>query len=175
MSFSSLVTNAPADFEEYLVSSGAKQLLQSLLEQLAKERPTDVVNFLSTFASEQNQSSPDKMEEDSIAVGEDMGDEIPEFARNRKRRGAVSSEPNGEVLSISMAVEATPKDVDTHRKLNEALSRHILCSHLDDTERQEVFDHMYQVQYGAGDFVIRQGDLFPLKTRSTRFEFSNVS
>jgi len=158
MSFASFVDGAPPDFEEYLASSGAQALLKGLLQKLADEQPDDVAAFISNFALVAASEASQPVDEDEISVGEDIGDEIPEFVRHRKRRGAVSSEPNGEVQSISMSVEANPKDEETNRKLNEALSRHILCSHLDESERQEVFDHMFKVTYGPGEFVIRQGE-----------------
>ena len=157
MSFAALVDNPPPDFEEYLASSGASALLKELIQKLADEQPDDVPSFVSNFALVAASERSEPVDEDEISVGEDIGDEIPDFVRHRKRRGAVSSEPNGEVQSISMAVEANPKDEETNRKLNEALSRHILCSHLDESERQEVFDHMFKVTYGPGEFVIRQG------------------
>jgi len=158
MSFASFVDNPPSDFEDYLSSSGANALLKELLQKLADEQPDDLPSFISNFALVAASEASQPVDEDEISVGEDIGDEIPDFVRHRKRRGAVSSEPNGEVQSISMTVEANPKDEETNRKLNEALSRHILCSHLDESERQEVFDHMFKVTYGPGEFVIRQGE-----------------
>ena len=157
MSFIDLVDNPPEDFEEYLESSGAALLLRELLSQLAQEKPTDILAFLTSFTEAREAREESKMDEDDSNVGEDMNDEIPDFVRHRKRRGAVSSEPNGEVQSITMVAESKPKDASANQKLNDALSRHILCSHLDDAERKEVFDHMSEVNFAPGDFVIRQG------------------
>merc|ERR1711904_413794 len=58
---------------------------------------------------------------------------------------------------MGMVPESKPKDEETSNRLNEALSSHILCSHLDERERKEVFDHMSEETYDAGTVVIKQG------------------
>merc|ERR1712137_666132 len=47
--------------------------------------------------------------------------------------------------------------MQTNERLDRALSRHILCSHLDESEKKEVFDHMSEVSFSKGEYVIKQG------------------
>ena len=158
MSFSSVVQAEGLD--EYLNESGAGKVLVDLLESIAVVKPKDYTNFIIAFMQNLQNRESDEMEEEDSNVGEDINlDEIPEYMKNRKRRGAVSSEPNGEVQALNMPLkESQPKDAKTNERLNAALSRHILCSHLDESERQEVFDHMSELQFDKDSYVIKQGN-----------------
>jgi len=158
MSFSSVVQAEGLD--EYLNESGAGKVLVDLLESIAVVKPKDYTNFIIAFMQNLQNRESDEMEEEDSNVGEDINlDEIPEYMKNRKRRGAVSSEPNGEVQALNMPLkESQPKDAKTNERLNAALSRHILCSHLDESERQEVFDHMSELQFDKDSYVIKQGE-----------------
>merc|ERR1712137_59253 len=129
------------------------------IQKLGEEKPDDQISFMIAFLdTHRNQESNNKDEDTDMDIGEDIAeDAVPEVYRNRKRRIAVSSEPNGEVESIQMVSESQPKGAETNQRLNDALSSHILCSHLDEAERQEVFDHMSPISFKKDDYVIKQG------------------
>jgi len=154
----SLVNNPPDDFSDYLSANGIDTVLLNLLQNLADELPDDdecynhIVSFILNNRPPRNDDSDNDME-----IGEDI-EEIPDMYKIRKRRGAVSSEPNAEVEQSEPSLKSNPKDKKTNEKLNEALENHVLCSHLDEGERKEVFDHMFEETYKAGDFVIKQGE-----------------
>jgi len=151
------------EMESYLMESGANTVLKELVVRLCHQRPEKPVRFMYDFlqnylqeeerAFEKQQQSSEEPEEMTI---EEVGPPA-EFLKNRKRRGAVSSEPAGEVEALPVN-NPTPKDEQTNKRLDNALQKHILCSHLDETERKEIFDAMVEVSYSKGDTIIQQGD-----------------
>ena len=42
--------------------------------------------------------------------------------------------------------------------LSKAIEKNVLFSHLDETERSDIFDAMFPVQNIAGEYIIKQGD-----------------
>lgn len=159
MSFSSFLKDSSADFDSFLSKGGFDKLLIALIEKLQEDRPSDPISYSIAFLdTHRNQEQLGNDEDADMDIGEDIPtDEPPAMFRNKTRRGAFSSESNGEVESITMTPEAKPKDEETNKRLNEALSSHILCSHLDESERKEVFDHMSEETHSKGTFVIKQG------------------
>ncbi|XP_041474576.1 cAMP-dependent protein kinase type I-beta regulatory subunit-like isoform X1 [Lytechinus variegatus] len=78
--------------------------------------------------------------------------------KGRRRRGAFSAEPYTEEDATSYVKKVIPKDYKTMAALSKAISKNVLFSHLDETERSDIFDAMYPVKHDAGQVVIQQGD-----------------
>jgi len=51
-----------------------------------------------------------------------------------------------------------PKDYKTMAALSKAIAKNILFSHLDENERSDIFDAMFQVTFLQGESIIQQGD-----------------
>ena len=51
-----------------------------------------------------------------------------------------------------------PKDEATREAMSKAIRTNLLFSHLDDSERQDVFDAMFSKNAESGEMIIRQGD-----------------
>jgi cAMP-dependent protein kinase regulator len=51
-----------------------------------------------------------------------------------------------------------PKDQRTTEKLQKAIAKNVLFNHLDDTERQDIFDAMMPVHKEDNEIIIQQGD-----------------
>ena len=63
------------------------------------------------------------------------------------------------VLSLFVSsLQVIPKDYKTTAALQKAIKRNLLFSHLEDDEKSEIFDAMFQVEHKAGEVVIQQGD-----------------
>ncbi|EFA74930.1 protein kinase A regulatory subunit [Heterostelium album PN500] len=73
-----------------------------------------------------------------------------------KRRGAISSESLGE--QPVNAIPTIPKSEETQQRLDQALKKNIMFSHLEEEERNSVFAAMFEVHYKQGDVIIKQGD-----------------
>lgn len=175
MSFSSLLKSPAGDFDSFLSAQGFDTLLKQLLEKLQQERPSDPISFAIAFLdTHRNQENTGNDDDADMDTGDEIVDEVPVIYRNKARRGAFSSESNGEVESITMTPESKPKDEETSKRLNEALSSHILCSHLDESERKEVFDHMSEEIYPAGTIVIKQGKQYLVLKKKELFELKST-
>ena len=62
-------------------------------------------------------------------------------------------------ISISfLSYQVITKDFKTMQALAKAIENNVLFSHLDETERSDIFDAMFLVQHIAGEYVIKQGD-----------------
>ena len=84
----------------------------------------------------------------------------PPMAVNQsgRRRGAVSAEPIREEDAASYVKKVVPKDEATMASLEKAIAKNVLFSHLDDSERSDIFDAMFPHEAGAGEVLIQQGD-----------------
>jgi cAMP-dependent protein kinase regulator len=51
-----------------------------------------------------------------------------------------------------------PKDEATKEAMSNAIRTNLLFSHLDDSERQDIFDAMFSKNAESGEMIIRQGD-----------------
>ncbi|KAG5443141.1 cAMP-dependent protein kinase regulatory subunit [Clonorchis sinensis] len=81
-----------------------------------------------------------------------------EVTRRRSRRGAVSGEVYTEEDAASYVKKVVPKDYKTMTALSKAIAKNVLFSHLDETERSDIFDAMFPVHRNPGDVIIQQGD-----------------
>lgn len=79
-------------------------------------------------------------------------------SERRPRRGAVSAEVYTEEDAATYVKKVVPKDDTTTAALSKAIAKTVLFSHLDDSERGDIFDAMFPVVNSAGEVVIKQGD-----------------
>nr|CAH8868646.1 unnamed protein product [Trichobilharzia regenti] len=83
---------------------------------------------------------------------------VANLTRRRSRRGAVSGEVYTEEDAASYVKKVVPKDYKTMTALSKAIAKNVLFSHLDETERSDIFDAMFPVHRNPGDVIIQQGD-----------------
>jgi cAMP-dependent protein kinase regulator len=76
----------------------------------------------------------------------------------RERRGAVSAEPYKEEDATSYVKTVIPKDYATMQALSKAIQSNLLFSHLDDSEKSDIFDAMQPFNYKGGETIIQQGE-----------------
>ena len=75
-----------------------------------------------------------------------------------RRRGAVSAEPIREEDAASYVKKVVPKDEATMAALEKAIAKNVLFSHLDESERSDIFDAMFAKEANDGEVIIQQGD-----------------
>ncbi|XP_045766843.1 cAMP-dependent protein kinase type I regulatory subunit isoform X2 [Maniola jurtina] len=75
-----------------------------------------------------------------------------------RRRGGISAEPVTEEDATSYVKKVVPKDYKTMGALSRAIASNVLFTHLDESERADMFDAMFPVQCLQGETVIQQGD-----------------
>lgn len=78
--------------------------------------------------------------------------------KTRERRGAVSAEPYKEEDATSYVKTVIPKDYATMQALSKAIQSNLLFSHLDDSEKSDIFDAMQPFNYKPGETIIQQGE-----------------
>ncbi|XP_050664462.1 cAMP-dependent protein kinase type I regulatory subunit isoform X2 [Leptidea sinapis] len=81
-----------------------------------------------------------------------LGGQLP------RRRGGISAEPVTEEDATSYVKKVVPKDYKTMGALSRAIASNVLFTHLDESERADMFDAMFPVQCLVGEKVIQQGD-----------------
>ena len=54
--------------------------------------------------------------------------------------------------------QVVPKDYKTMASLSKAIAKNVLFSHLDETERSDIFDAMFPSNAIPGEVIIQQGD-----------------
>jgi len=160
--------NAPTpeeqkEMEQYLNDSGINVILRSMVAQLCLNKPPRPVQFMVNLLKNNYLQLEEELasikKKDNKDEEMDQGEEKePVVNFVRKRRNGVSSEPLKEVLESSVVNNPTPKCDETRARLDKALKGNIICSHLDESERKEVFDAMFEEFHKAGEVIIRQGD-----------------
>jgi cAMP-dependent protein kinase regulator len=78
--------------------------------------------------------------------------------KGRERRGAVSAEPYKEEDATSYVKTVIPKDYNTMQSLSKAIQTNLLFSHLDDSEKSDIFDAMQPFNYKPDETIIQQGE-----------------
>jgi cAMP-dependent protein kinase regulator len=78
--------------------------------------------------------------------------------KTRERRGAVSAEPYKEEDATSYVKTVIPKDYTTMQALSKAIQSNLLFSHLDDSEKSDIFDAMQPFNYKPDETIIQQGE-----------------
>ncbi len=77
-----------------------------------------------------------------------------------QRRGAICAEPIGNEDDDKEPRVSTPKTKEQQERLDMALKKHIMFAHLEEEEKQAIFDAMSEVSFKEGDVVIKQGKQF---------------
>ena len=162
--------NAPTpeeqkEMEQYLNESGINVILRSMVAQLCLNKPVRPVQYMvnllkSNYLQLEEELASIKKKDRGEEDMDQVEDQAPVVNFVRKRRNGVSSEPLKEVLESTIINNPTPKCDETRAKLDRALKGNIICSHLDDSERKEVFDAMFEEFHKADDIIINQGDYF---------------
>jgi len=153
----------------YLEEKGVNALLREVVASLCVEQPEAPLAFMveqlqqravaeraqqeqQLRAQQEQQRRQDEEDQMDTSVVDEQPRHFP-----RKRRMAVSSEPAGEVENLP-ANQITPKSEGASARIDNALQSNILCAHLDENERREVVEVMFEVTYKANDVIIQQGD-----------------
>jgi len=164
--------------EEYLAKKNVGPILKELVSQLCVHKPDNAVEFMVQYLTNKylNQKSPiDKRtreKEPQDSSSKDSGSDSDSFGEYEDvtnaalgpasklartgRRGAICAEPIGSPSDVS--IKGVPKSKEDQERLAIALKKHIMFAHLEEEERQAVFDAMVEVKYKKGDVIIRQGD-----------------
>ncbi|XP_068618193.1 cAMP-dependent protein kinase type I regulatory subunit [Battus philenor] len=148
--------------ESYIQSHNIQLLLKDCIVQLCINKPDNPVTFLRQYFQ--------KLERDQVkaaaaaaATSEGEGDgELSPLplpgGQLPRRRGGISAEPVTEEDATSYVKKVVPKDYKTMGALSRAIASNVLFTHLDESERADMFDAMFPVQCLQGETVIRQGD-----------------
>uniref|UniRef100_A0A8C4PVS7 Protein kinase, cAMP-dependent, regulatory, type I, beta n=1 Tax=Eptatretus burgeri TaxID=7764 RepID=A0A8C4PVS7_EPTBU len=152
--------------ELYVQKHGIQAVLKESIVQLCVARPERPMRFL-----REHFERLERQEEAALAVSrrrsssqiEGREDEasapFPNSAGGeRRRRGGVSAEVYTEEDAASYVRKVIPKDYKTMAALSKAIARNVLFSHLDDSERSDIFDAMFPVTHIAAETVIQQGE-----------------
>ena len=139
--------------EGYLRSSGVEEVLRILVAEVYTERPTRPIQFLQQ-----------QLERFREAEDQHFDSQAPEPLNSedaadctRLRRGGFSSEPATEV-NLTVVERGESKGAEADARLDQALRKNILCAHLDEADRREIFESMSLRSFSAGEEIITQGD-----------------
>ncbi|XP_072029233.1 cAMP-dependent protein kinase regulatory subunit-like isoform X2 [Amphiura filiformis] len=159
--------------ESYVQKHNIQQLLKDCIVQICIHRPDNPVAFLKEYfeklevetqkeksksAAAPAESSPAATPADDQQDDESEPPPPAERPKPRGRRMAFSAEPYTEEDAASYVKKVIPKDYKTMAALSKAIAKNVLFSHLDETERSDIFDAMFPVKHNAGETVIQQGD-----------------
>eukprot|EP00005_Dracoamoeba_jomungandri_P013816 CAMPEP_0174269356 /NCGR_PEP_ID=MMETSP0439-20130205/40759_1 /TAXON_ID=0 /ORGANISM="Stereomyxa ramosa, Strain Chinc5" /LENGTH=396 /DNA_ID=CAMNT_0015358089 /DNA_START=41 /DNA_END=1231 /DNA_ORIENTATION=+ len=173
---------------EYLSTEPTvRQVVETLICQLYLRKPTDnICDFLITELSKLKRGKPipttpfvplsgfvaeDEEKEDPLEKEEPAPqmERVPEFYEQKleqedfltitpKRRMAICSEPIDIEKFGNYASAPTQKSPETLARLEDALKKNILFSHLEEEECQEVLAAMFEKVVKKGEIIIKQND-----------------
>jgi len=162
-----------AEMESYLDSKGINLIIRSMVAQVCINRPENPVDFMINFLKNNYQSKYELSSSSSADSGVESSthhsveidtdnDLVQKTSAKRprnsgNRRGAFSSETMNDV-NFEETVNSAPKSETAKQRLSEALHKNILFSHLDDDEKEDIFDAMTEAEYAKGTLIIRQGE-----------------
>jgi len=138
--------------EEYVQKHNIQALLKDAIVQLCINKPENPCGFLSKYFNDL-----DKVAKSEVDASVEEGPPTP-APTARRRRGAVSAAVISEEDAASYVKKVIPKDFRTMAALSKAIEKNVLFSHLDESERSDIFDAMFQVKHHAEDVIIQQGD-----------------
>ncbi|KAL4239998.1 cAMP-dependent protein kinase type I-alpha regulatory subunit [Mactra antiquata] len=149
--------------ENYVQKHNVQQLLKECIVQLCINRPENPVTFLREYFENLEIKEQKAKAKSATPPSDEREDEVSmtpphPASKARGRRGAVSAEVYKEEDAAQYVKKVVPKDYKTMAALSKAISRNVLFSHLDDTERSDIFDAMFPVHRHAGEVIIQQGD-----------------
>merc|ERR1719309_1046706 len=113
-----------------------------------------ILTQCATDATKENKAallSPDEGEEAESPMPSNIQQPV-------RRRGAISAEPINEEDAATYVKKVVPKDYKTMASLSKAIAKNVLFSHLDETERSDIFDAMFPSNAIPGEVIIQQGD-----------------
>jgi len=172
--------------EEYLAEKNISMILKDLVLQLGTYKPENAVQFMIEFLSNKYlnhnvqhcieksetiekeadfknsplRSSSENVEQNMMVEG--LGQVSSPNVTPKKiplrvsRRGAISSEPPSSKSNV--VLPSYPKNKEQQQRLETALSKHIMFAHLEEEERQSVFNAMFEISFKKGEEIIRQGN-----------------
>ncbi|CAK1586171.1 unnamed protein product [Parnassius mnemosyne] len=148
--------------ESYIQSHNVQLLLKDCIVQLCLNKPENPVTFLRQYFQKLEREQV-KAAAAAAATSEGEGDgelsPLPLLGGQLpRRRGGISAEPVTEEDATSYVKKVVPKDYKTMGALSRAIASNVLFTHLDESERADMFDAMFPVQCLQGETVIRQGD-----------------
>ncbi|KAL8580945.1 hypothetical protein ACOMHN_017512 [Nucella lapillus] len=91
-------------------------------------------------------------------ASEEREEDIAPPPKPPNRRGGVSAEVYNEEDAAHYVKKVVPKDDKAMAALMKAIARNVLFSHLDDSEKSDIFDAMFPVEHKDGEVIIQQGD-----------------
>lgn len=145
--------------QDYLLQHNVADLLKNAVVELMRVRPNAPVSFLrdhfERVAMENNEADGPGYLEPGRGNGVPAQADPP---KRRARRGAVSAETYSEDELKNYEKKIIPKDADTKEAIQKALAHNLLFLHMDESEKQDVFDAMFPVEYKKDDVIIKQGD-----------------
>lgn len=147
--------------EDYLEQHNISVILKSLVMQLCVAKPENPVEYMVRYLQDNYLKKKEtslrrslELEYDDIDIEINEERIIEPDSLKRKRRGAICCEPP----KVDRHARWIPKDQGTQNHLDNALKKNIMFSHLEDDQRREVFDAMFEVRFKAGTTIIQQGD-----------------
>ncbi|CAH2039613.1 unnamed protein product, partial [Iphiclides podalirius] len=148
--------------ESYIQSHNIQLLLKDCIVQLCLNKPENPITFLRQYFQKLEREQV-KAAAAAAATSEGEGDgELSPLplpgGQLPRRRGGISAEPVTEEDATSYVKKVVPKDYKTMGALSRAIASNVLFTHLDESERADMFDAMFPVQCLQGETVIRQGD-----------------
>lgn len=148
--------------EDYIQSHNISLLLKDCIVQLCVNKPENPVSFLRQYFQKLEREQVKAAAAAAAASeGEADGELSPlpvPVGQPSRRRGGISAEPVTEEDATSYVKKVVPKDYKTMGALSRAIASNVLFTHLDESERADMFDAMFSVQCLPGETVIRQGD-----------------
>jgi cAMP-dependent protein kinase regulator len=162
------------DCEAYISKHDIQNVLRDCIVQLCLKKPNNPIEFLANyFDKHSNKKSVMRPQQASNGNANGENDDVADLnessshqnqssnnahAKGRERRGAVSAEPYKEEDATSYVKTVIPKDYATMQALSKAIQTNLLFSHLDDSEKSDIFDAMQPFNYKAGETIIQQGE-----------------
>ena len=151
------------------------QFLSSYFDKLDSQTPTSSTTKKTNMRQQQTASPTEQTSKQQSTNGSVAGenDDLADLneanasshqnqssssVKTRERRGAVSAEPYKEEDATSYVKTVIPKDYATMQALSKAIQSNLLFSHLDDSEKSDIFDAMQPFNYKAGETIIQQGE-----------------
>ncbi|XP_041987548.1 cAMP-dependent protein kinase type I regulatory subunit isoform X1 [Aricia agestis] len=148
--------------ENYIQSHNIQILLKDCIVQLCLNKPENPVSFLRQYFQKlEREQVKAAAAAAALSEGEADGELSPlpvPGGQLPRRRGGISAEPVTEEDATSYVKKVVPKDYKTMGALSRAIASNVLFTHLDESERADMFDAMFPVQCLQGETVIRQGD-----------------
>ncbi|VVC86733.1 unnamed protein product, partial [Leptidea sinapis] len=148
--------------ENYIQSHNVQLILKDCIVQLCLNKPENPVTFLRQYFQKLER---EQVKAAAAAAATSEGEADGELSplpvlggQLPRRRGGISAEPVTEEDATSYVKKVVPKDYKTMGALSRAIASNVLFTHLDESERADMFDAMFPVQCLVGEKVIQQGD-----------------